>query len=273
MDTHGAINGGGDRVGDSTGERLLINRMGRGRSGGSTVLEVILMIMRGASRPVIIADGDVKNPTLSGLYPPGTDGGAYRPALQDHAGMKDWISEMVGKAHDDESSIIVDLGGGDRVMGDLALDMDLVGIAEDLGMTALGVYCSGADTEDIRHILSVMDSNVFPAKRQMIVFNEALVRPGRDPNVAFAAFEGSSEVRSLKHRGLRLVRFPRLHYMDDIRSGGLGLKEVMAGTRIGCDGRRLNPMIPASTRRWFSQVEKEFLLSGVLDWFKETNHG
>ena len=58
---------------------VLAIRLGRGRLGGTTICDLLVQRARIAERPVTVADGDLLNPTLTGLYPPGSPGGATQP--------------------------------------------------------------------------------------------------------------------------------------------------------------------------------------------------
>ena len=91
-------------------------RLGRGRTGGSTFVDMLVQRARTGGRKVVIADGDLRNPTLSGLYPPGTAGGAMQPQSDDLVDMKDLFTTALGQAVSDNASLLVDFGGGDRVM-------------------------------------------------------------------------------------------------------------------------------------------------------------
>ena len=59
--------------------QVLAVRMGRGRTGGSTLADWVIQTARHEGRPVSVGDGDRRNPTLAGLYPPGVPGGATQP--------------------------------------------------------------------------------------------------------------------------------------------------------------------------------------------------
>ena len=59
--------------------RVCVVRHGRGRSGGTTGLDYFVQLCRHEERPILVADGDTRNPTISGLYPPDMPGGAIQP--------------------------------------------------------------------------------------------------------------------------------------------------------------------------------------------------
>src|SRR5580658_6450687 len=91
-------------------------RFGRGRTGGSTMLDLLIQLARAAGRPVLIGDGDRRNTTLAGLYPPEGRDGARQPATDELPDLKDWLMELMGEAVTTRTSLVVDLGGGDRLM-------------------------------------------------------------------------------------------------------------------------------------------------------------
>ena len=69
-------------------------RLSRGRTGGSTLLDILVQLARRDGREVIVGDGDRRNPTLAALYPPGQPGGASVPPTDDTQDMKDWITGL-----------------------------------------------------------------------------------------------------------------------------------------------------------------------------------
>ena len=79
----------------SIARQVLAVRMGRGRTGGSTLLDWLVQRARTEGRGVAVGDGDRRNPTLAGLYPPGTLGGATQPATDETADVKDWITTQL----------------------------------------------------------------------------------------------------------------------------------------------------------------------------------
>src|ERR1700761_6968712 len=73
-------------------------RLGRGRTGGSTFVDMLIQRARAGGRDVVIADGDLRNSTLSTLYPPGSEGGTLKPQSDDLVDMKDLFTTALGKA-------------------------------------------------------------------------------------------------------------------------------------------------------------------------------
>ncbi len=123
---------------------VLVIRLGRGRVGGTTILDLFVQWARAAGRVVLIADGDLRNSTLAGLISPGTDGGALRPPSDELLDMKDFFTGSVATAIERGASLIVDFGGGDRVMQDYdGRELAIVEMCEGVGMVPLAVYVPG----------------------------------------------------------------------------------------------------------------------------------
>ena len=68
-----------DTVADS--RPVLAVRLGRGRTGGTTVLDFLVQRARRRGTTIKVADGDRRNATLSDLYPVGKAGGADRKSV------------------------------------------------------------------------------------------------------------------------------------------------------------------------------------------------
>ena len=87
---------------------VLAVRHGRGRTGGSTFMDLLIQRARAANRLVIVGDGDRRNATLASLYPPGTAGGATQPVSDEIPDVKDWITSLAGEMVELQS--VSDLG-------------------------------------------------------------------------------------------------------------------------------------------------------------------
>ena len=97
---------------------VLTVRHGRGRTGGTTMLNFLIERARIGGRSVLIGDGDRRNATLAGLYPPGSPGGASQPETDETADVKDWIRTLVGRMVEMHASLVLDLGAGDQALAE-----------------------------------------------------------------------------------------------------------------------------------------------------------
>jgi hypothetical protein len=243
----------------------LVIRMGRGRTGGTTILDVIIQWARVAGRKVVVADGDLRNSTLSSLYPPESEGGAMKPHSDDLVDMKDLFTSALGKAVEERASLVVDFGGGDRVMLEYGREVSLVAMAEGLGMRPVALYVTGPERDDFEHILSLWNSNVFRPDRSLLVLNEHLVPSGRSPQGAFRDVLGRPEIERMADEGLRVVVMPRLPSMSQVREAGLSLIDAMQG-KPGNKGVPLDPVRAFMVKAWFRSLETAFAQVEALEW-------
>ena len=242
---------------------VLCMRHGRGRLGGSTLLDLLIQLGRAAGRSVLVGDGDRGNPTLSALYPPASAGGASRPKSDEVPDVKDWITDCVGDGMKHSASVVIDLGGGDRVLQEYGQDFGLVEFCESQGMQPLGLFFCGPEMDDFEHILRIWRAGYFRSSRSVLVFNEHLVPSGRTPAGAFDDIRARPELTELVEGGMRPMRVGRLPCMPQVRASGLTLLEA-AGS--GRDGKVLDPVRQFMVKQWITKVQGEFERIGAAEW-------
>jgi hypothetical protein len=245
--------------------RVMGIRLGRGRTGGSTFTDMLIQRARTAGRKVVIADGDLRNSTLAGLYPPGKEGGALQPQSDDLVDMKDLFTTALGRAVAEQASLMVDFGGGDRVMVEYGRELSLVEMSEGLGLVPLAIYVTGPEMDDFDHILSLWRSRVFRPEHSLLVLNEHLIPNGRSPAGAFRNIMARPEFSELADEGLNAIVLPRLPCMSHVRDAGLSLVDAMKG-RPGKHGEPLDPVRQFMVKHWLGRLETAFGEAGVLEW-------
>lgn len=243
--------------------RVISVRFGRGRVGGSTGMDLLVQRARHAGRKVLIGDGDLGNPTLAALYPPGSPGGASQPSTAEVADVKEWITGLLGEVGEGEGSLVLDMGGGDRVLSEYHHDFGIVEFAERCGIEAVGMYFMGPDMEDFEHVLTIWRAGYFRTKRSVLIMNEHLVRQGRTPAGAFDQVLDRPEVEELERGGMRFVFMPRLPCIPEMREAGLSFFDAAARKR-GRDGRPFDLVRAFMVESWLGRMEKAFAQAGVL---------
>jgi hypothetical protein len=240
-------------------------RHGRGRAGGSTLLDLLVQLARAEGRSVLIGDGDRRNPTLAGLYPPGKSGGATQPPTDETPDVKQWLTDSIEAALNLQSSIVIDLGGGDRVMQEYGHDLALVDFCEAQGANPLGLFVSGPELDDFEHVLAIWRAGYFRPARSLLVFNEYLVPQGRTPSGAFNRIAEQPGFAEMIEGGARPMYFPRLPCMEEMRSAGLGFIDAAAG-KPGLSGKPLGPVRQFMIKQWIGKVRGEIERSGATEW-------
>ncbi len=241
-------------------------RFGRGRTGGTTKLDIDIQFARAAGRTVIVGDGDRRNPTLSTLYPTGAEGGALPPPVTDEtADVKDWITSSIGEAISRQQSLLVDMSGGDRAMQEYGRDLGIEELCQDSGFQALGFFTCGPEMDDFDHILSIWRAGYYRPKRSILVFNEHLVPQGRTMKGAFDPIMDRPELPELMSAGMTVMFMPRLPCMGELRRSGLSFLEA-ASNAPGRDGKPMDPVRQFMVRQFLAKVMAEYARIGALVW-------
>lgn len=240
-------------------------RFGRGRGGGSTYLDVMIQQALAASRPLIIADGDRRNPTLAGLYPATSPCPALQPPSDEPAVVKNWITDILGTAIETGSSVVLDMGGGDTAIQELVRDVEIVEFAEANDFHPVGLFFCGADMDDFDHILSIWRAGYFKPKRSILVLNEFLIPSGRNTETAFDHIQAREEMKELTCDGMEVMSMPRLPCMEEVRKTGLSFLDVRDGKR-GPDGLPFNPLRKHMVKQWLDRINQNLTLCGATEW-------
>ncbi len=249
----------------SSNQQVLAIRMGRGRTGGSTLADWIIQCARQGGRAVLIGDGDRRNPTLAGLYPPGTAGGATQPTTDETADVKDWITHGLGQMMSLSSSLVLDLGGGDRVLAEYGRDLGLVEYCEMAGIQPLGLFVCGPDMDDFDHVLTIWKAGYFRSPHAVLVFNEHLVSQGRTPAGAFDSILSRPEMKQMMKEGLVPLFMPRLPCMNEMRAAGLSFLDAVSN-QAGVSGKPLDPVRQFMVASWHKKMVAAFERAGALSW-------
>jgi hypothetical protein len=249
----------------------LLIRAGRGRTGGSTGLDLAIQRARHQGRRVKPLDGDLRSRTLFSLYPPtGQDGepiadGASAPKNDEMFEIKKWLSDEFDAMAGDRVSRVLDLSGGDRVMQEYVRDLALSQFCADFDIAPTLAVFLGPDLEDFRHAEELLRSGAFPSERTILVLNEGVIRHGQTTAGAFDPILALPEFDKLLDDGVRVLFLRRLTCMSVLRERGLGLYDAVAG-KPDSKGVKASPTLHHMTKTWLSKFEQEIEEVGVLDW-------
>jgi hypothetical protein len=245
-----------------TERSVLAIRFGRGRTGGTTFLDFLVQRTRRAGRAVVIADGDPNNATLADLYPPGEPGGAIRPRGSDIGDVMDWVTDVVSQMAADRSSMVLDMGAGDKVLEEHAKEMSLRAFCENAGVRTLAVYSLGPTIDDFNHVMTIHEKGFFRAERSLFVLNESLVAAGKSAGGAFDFVIDDPRFKQIEG-DVRAVMMPRLACMDVMRRERLTFQEAAEGQR-GRSGRPMSLGHQFMVKTWINRMEEN--LSDLGAW-------
>ena len=247
-------------------------RAGRGRTGGSTGLDLALQRARHQGRRVKPLDGDLRSRTLSSLYPSQDEkgrpirDGSSSPATDELPDIKEWLSAELDATVEDRVSRVLDLSGGDRVMQEYVRDLALMEFCRDFGIDATVAVYLGPDMEDFRHATQLLLSGDFQCDRTILVLNEGVIRQGQTVMGAFDAITEHVDFKRLIADGARFAFLRRLSCMATLKDRNLRFYDLV-GNREAAVGLKVSPTLFHMTKMWLETFEREWSdLFNVLEW-------
>jgi hypothetical protein len=271
MDIGNSDEMGGVEQSTPTRKLDLLIRAGRGRTGGSSGLDLAIQRARHEGRRVKPLDGDLRSRTLATLYPAKDESGepivdgASSPKSDELPDIKKWLSGEFDEMVEEGVSRVLDLSGGDRVMQEYVRDLALNDFCRDFGIIPTVALFLGPDIEDFRHAAELLRSEDFPSEQIILVLNEGVIRHGQTTSGAFEPILGLPEFRSVARDGVRPVFLRRLTCMSVLRDRGLGFYDAQA-MKPDKQGVKASPTLAHMTKTWLATFEREFDKARTLDW-------
>ena len=229
--------------------------LGRGGGGKSSGLAELAWRARAQGREVIVADGDARSKTLSGLFPD-----AIRPETEELEDVKTFLTGLLNWMVKTRQSAVLDLGGGDRSLVEFGRDLRLVEFCKRQGVEPVAFYFLGPDPEDLAHVVSLWRNGAFRPERAVLVLNEGVIRSGRTVAGAFAATMKNPDFLAIVEEGARPMLMNRLPVMDSIKSRQQSLYAAAAGMA------GLDPVEEFQVADWVEDLEAKRVKIGVQGW-------
>lgn len=235
--------------------------LGRGFGGKSTSLAELVWRAKSAGRSVIVADGDARSKTLAGLFP----GEATVPPSEELPDVKLWLTGLLNRMVKENTSAVLDLGGGDRVLQEYGRDLRLVDFCARRGIEPVALYFLGPEAEDLRHVLAIWEAGYFRPQRTLLVMNEGVIRDGRTVAGAFERTLADPGLAEMVKAGAKPIVMTRLACMDLVRQSGTGFYAA-AGGDAGPDGTPLDPVEAFMLEDWLADLEGKRTKAGASAW-------
>jgi hypothetical protein len=236
--------------GVASNQPKLVVTHGRGGTGKSTFVRMMLERAQERGREVAVADADRTNATLAAFF-----SDVIRPDHPDDQTVHDWLDDLVNKQAEDRMSIILDMGGGDQVFKRFAKELELAKLMESADIMPVAVHLIGPDIDDLAYLHDVEQSGAFCPSATILVLNEGLIRDARPRDVGFATVREHPIFLTALRRGAREIWFPKLACMAEVNARRLLF--AAAEQSLGLTNRR-------RVEIWRREVEKA--LAPVADW-------
>ena len=245
---------------------VLAIALGRGRTGKSTVLDLMTQLARGEGRKVTVVDADVRGRTLSGFYPPGTEGGALTPPSAHPGDMKEWLGDVIEEIGRDRGSVVLDLGGSGRVLQEMGREADMIRFSRKCQLEPLAVFLCGPDAGDLEHVMSIWEAGYFRPERSVLLLNQHLAPSYVTRNDAFAPIAARPELRAMIEQGLRVTTLPTLTLLSKVHELGLGILQAEAGERSDNVNTPLSLFDRARISSWSRGVRDSLQSIKAAEW-------
>lgn len=242
---------------------------GRGNVGKSTHARWSVERALKQNRRLTVVDADRNNATLAAAF-----SFAVRSTDEADETMISFIEQQTGKLAENGGSMLIDLGGGDRIMAKIIEQHRFMDVMPEEGIEVVAWHFLAAGRDDIETMIW-MEAADIRATRTVIVLNEGLVRPlagGADP---FADVLASKTLNEVLERGGRLVRMPGLKQstMNRLDRLFIGYEAAAAGQLpVDEDGKPIPDIVPLGfwerkeVRRWLTAMEDRHAAAGVAAW-------
>lgn len=245
--------------------RRAVWRIGRGRSGGSLGLATFVHWAIKDGRPVLAADGDPNNPMLSKLYPVNGPNGVERPENAELEQSKLWLATTLAQAVEHSASLVIDMGGGDRVSEELAAESHLADFLKANGVNPTFAYFTGPERDDFDHVYRIWESAAFKDGDSILFLNEGLFRSSARNADPFLWLKEDPRLAEMEKAGVRPVVFPALTCMKYLEGDDMNVFDVVAG-KPKADGTKVNPLWAHMTVKWLEAFRHNVEEEGVAAW-------
>lgn len=240
-------------------------RIGRGRSGGSLGCAVIAKHAIGLGHKVLVADGDINNPMLSRLYPPEGVHGVGRPKNATLETCKVWLADTLAKALEQQASVVIDMGGGDRISEELAAESDLGHFLAASNLIPTYAYFTGPERDDFEHMHRIWAGGAFQGGTSLLFLNAGLQRNTNRAENPFAWLRQDPRMIAMTKAGVIPIDMPALTCMKYIEEEGLSVFEAIAN-KTGQSGRPLNPLWVHMAQKWLKDFTANLTKEGADEW-------
>ena len=236
----------------ATQPKLLVP-LGRGARGKTFLVRWMLERAQSQGRDIVVADADRTNATLSSFFD-----GVVTPPSADDRDVKEFLAQFIERQIEEKFSAVLDLGGGDLVLKQIARETQLVQFLSQHGVTPVAIHCIGADVDDLAYLQDVEQSGIFAPDATVLVLNEATVPAHRTPLSAFESTVRNHPILTkVIERGGKLVRMPRLEPAGDIDARRLTFAAAEEG-RVKDGQQVIGPWKRQQIAIWRRVMEESF---------------
>ena len=247
---------------------VLVIAVGRQRVGKTTMLNVMIEVLRALGAEIEIWNADLHNRTHTLLL-------FHTDALQPSSGtsmedQKRWIEERVREMVVHRRDTLLDVGGGLTALNMLIEELRLVEMLERRGIRVVLMYVLGNERADLDYLERFAENGMFMPKATLIVFNAGLLTSGRSAKTAFNALMEHPIVLKAIDAGAAIVQMPALSCMAAVTDRGQSFTDFAAGK--AADGHPESSFFDQErVWLWLNREIPKFLLEIPPEWLPAVN--
>jgi hypothetical protein len=244
---------------DQSGKPKIIFWVWRGKTGKTTGIRWQAERAIRNEAVILMADMDPTNDTFSKYI-----GNVARPPeASDPTLALKWLDRLLQYALEQNTTLLVDLGGGDTTLRRLVDDLpDLVSAIEAAGFAVILFHAIGPQEEDLSPLATMEAKSLHPTCTA-IVLNQGLMEVGATPDAAFARVFRHSSFRAAVAREAAVIWMPRLQAAGQVEIRRLHFQAAVDG-ETGQGKTPLGPFDRQRVANWLRHMEENF--SGIASW-------
>lgn len=236
----------------------LILPLGRGARGKTFLARWLIDRAHMQGRAIVVADADRTNPSLGGYLD-----GVLTPPSADENDMRDWFKAICEQQMVERFNLLIDLGGGDLLLKQLARRIGLVPFLKANGIDVVAIHLIGPERDDLAYLRDLETDGLVAPEATILVLNESLAPQNLSIKAAFQPVFEHPIFKAALTRGARLVWMPRLDIAHEINARRL----LFTAAEAGAATEELPPLGPWNRQliaMWLQAMEHNF--TSVASW-------
>jgi hypothetical protein len=202
----------------------IIFPLGRGSRGKSFFARWLIDREQMKGHEIVVADADRTNPSLTAYLK-----GVLTPPSADDREMQEWFKALCEQQIAQRFNLLIDLGGGDLLLKQLARRIGLVRFLEANGIDTVAVHLIGPERDDLAYLRDLETDGLVAPEATILVLNESLAPQNLSIKTAFQPVLEHSIFKAALNRGAKLVWMPRLDIAHEINARRLSFTAAEAG--------------------------------------------
>lgn len=241
---------------------LLIAALGRGNTGKTALLTALTQYSRerGASIQLWNLDQHQRSVSLNAMF---SDSRAPDDEIESERGR--WLEQRLAEQAAARFDALLDVGGGDTQIRNLAREIDLVGLLESQDIRLVAFHMVGPDPGDLDFLQMVVDEKILLPESTVIAVNAGRLPSGRSARALAERVLADPAVTEITNRGGRLLIMPRLACMTGVLERGVTFGDAMKGN-VKLGQEPLSFFDQARIEKWWTSEMPAFFEALPGEW-------